>query len=44
MAKVAFVLGSEEAVRVLDQHQLSAVLVLHGGAIRTVGVMELHHA
>jgi thiamine biosynthesis lipoprotein len=44
MAKVAFLLGSEDAVRVLDRRQLSAVLVLDGGAIRSVGTVELRRA
>lgn len=44
MAKVAFVLGAEQAVRELERRELSAVLVLESGAIRTVGTVELHHA
>ncbi len=44
MAKVAFVLGSEQAPRELEQRGLSAVLVLQTGAIRTVGAVELHRA
>jgi len=44
MAKVAFVSGADNAARELAQRHLSAVLVLHGGAIRTVGTVELHHA
>lgn len=44
MAKVAFVLGSERAARELGRRGLSAVLVLQGGAIRTVGSVELEHA
>ncbi|HEY5945598.1 MAG TPA: FAD:protein FMN transferase [Kofleriaceae bacterium] len=44
MAKVAFVLGSEQAARELDRRGLSAVLVLQSGATRTVGTLELNHA
>jgi thiamine biosynthesis lipoprotein len=44
MAKAAFVVGSEAAGRELEHRRLSAVLVLHGGAVRTVGTVELHHA
>lgn len=44
MAKVAFVLGSDRAAGELERRNLSAVLVLDGGAIRTVGTVELHHA
>jgi thiamine biosynthesis lipoprotein len=44
MAKVAFVLGSEEATRELEHRGLHAVLVLDDGAIRTVGDLELHRA
>ena len=44
MAKVAFVLGSEQARRELDERGLSGVFVLQGGAIRTVGAVEIHHA
>lgn len=44
MAKVAFVLGSEDAMRELDQRGLSGVLVLQDGAICTVGAVEIHHA
>jgi len=44
MAKVAFVLGSEEASRELDRRGLSGVLVRHDRLIRTVGTLELHHA
>ena len=44
MGKVAFVLGSEDAMRELDRRALSAVLVLHDGAIRTVGAVEIHDA
>jgi thiamine biosynthesis lipoprotein len=44
MAKVAFVLGSEHAARELDRRGLSAVLVLQGGATRTIGAVELTHA
>lgn len=44
MAKVAFVLGSEDAMRELDRRGLSGVLVLEDGAIYTVGGVEIHHA
>lgn len=44
MAKVAFILGADDASRELARRHLSAVLVLDGGAIRTVGKVELHHA
>ena len=44
MAKVAFVLGADAAVRELERRHLDAVLVLHDGAIRTIGTVELHHA
>ena len=44
MAKVAFILGSEHAAPELDRRGLSAVLVMQGGAIRTVGAVELNHA
>jgi FAD:protein FMN transferase len=44
MAKVAFVLGSDDAGRALDRRGLSGVLVLQDGTIRTVGAVELHHA
>lgn len=44
MAKVAFVLGSELAGRELDKRGLSGVFVLQGGAIRTVGAVEIAHA
>ncbi len=44
MAKVAFVLGADAAARALEQRRLAAVLVLRGGAIRTVGAVELRHA
>jgi thiamine biosynthesis lipoprotein len=44
MAKVAFVVGADDAIRELERRNLSAVLVLHGGGIRTVGTVELHHA
>jgi thiamine biosynthesis lipoprotein len=44
MAKVAFVLGAEAAARELGRRGLSAVLVLQGGAIRSVGTAELTHA
>lgn len=44
MAKVAFVLGSARAKGELARRDLSAVLVLEGGAIQTVGSAELGHA
>ena len=44
MAKVAFVLGSEDATRELEQRELSAVLVLRDGVTRTIGPVEIHHA
>lgn len=44
MAKVAFILGSEDGSRELERRGLSGVLVLHDGVIRTVGTVELHHA
>jgi thiamine biosynthesis lipoprotein len=44
MTKVAFVLGSGPAARELERRGLGAVLVLHGGALRLVGDVELHHA
>ena len=44
MAKVAFVLGSDDATRELERRALNAVLVLRDGMIRTVGTVELHHA
>lgn len=44
MAKVAFLLGSEAAIRELERRGLGAVLVLHDGAIRTTNAVELHHA
>lgn len=44
MAKVAFVLGSEDALHALDRRGLSGVLVLQDGAILTAGAVELHHA
>lgn len=44
MAKVAFVLGADDAARELERRALSAVLVLQGGAIETVGAVEVHHA
>lgn len=44
MAKVAFVLGAERAARELTRRGLSAVLVLDGGGIQTVGAAELSHA
>ncbi|MEO6774811.1 MAG: FAD:protein FMN transferase [Kofleriaceae bacterium] len=44
IAKVAFVLGSEHAMRELDHRGLSGVLVLQDGAMLTVGGVEVHHA
>ena len=44
MAKVAFVLGADAAVRALEQRRLSGVLVLLDGSIRTAGTVELRHA
>jgi thiamine biosynthesis lipoprotein len=44
MAKVAFVLGAEDAMRELDHRGLSGVLVLRAGEIRTVGTMEIQYA
>lgn len=44
MAKVAFVLGAEGAMRELERRGLSAVLVLHGGVTRTIGTVEIDHA
>lgn len=44
MAKVAFVLGAELAMRELEERDLSAVFVLQGGTIRTVGAVEIDHA
>lgn len=44
MAKVVFVLGAEQGAREIERRELSAVLVLDSGAIRTVGTVELHHA
>lgn len=44
MAKVAFIVGADDAVRELERRKLSAVLVLQDGAIRTIGTVELHHA
>lgn len=44
MAKVAFVVGSERALRDLGARGLRGVLVLRDGAVRTVGAVELHHA
>ncbi len=44
MAKVAFVLGSDAAARELEQRDLSAFLVLQGGATRTVGTLEVCRA
>jgi thiamine biosynthesis lipoprotein len=44
MAKVAFILGADDASRELDRRHLSAVLVLHDRAICTVGNVELQHA
>lgn len=37
MAKVALILGTDRAIRELEQRNLSALLVMQGGAIRTVG-------
>lgn len=44
MAKVAFVLGADAAARQLARRYLGGVLVLRGGAIRTVGIEALDHA
>jgi thiamine biosynthesis lipoprotein len=44
MAKVAFLRGAGVAVHELERRQLAAVLVLDGGAVRTTGAVELHHA
>ena len=44
MAKVTFLIGSDAAVDELDRRGLSAVLVLHDGAVRTVGTVGLDHA
>lgn len=44
MAKVAFILGAQEAARALERAGMRAVLVGHDGAIHTVGDVELRHA
>lgn len=44
MAKVAFLLGADHAKHELERRGLSGVLVLHDGATRTIGAVELDHA
>lgn len=44
MAKVAFILGADDAIRELERRGLSAVLVRTDGEIRSIGSAELHHA